>query len=64
MIADGLTKGAMDRDALPTLMDGVQKLQHAYEQWKSKQLIQLRDRFADTTSARPPGEFLSLFSRG
>ena len=57
MISDGLTKGAVDRDALHALMDGVQKIQHAYEQWKSKQLIQLRDHFADDARARLPGNF-------
>ena len=43
MVADGLTKGAVDRNTLHALMDGVQTLQHEYEQWKSKQLMRLVD---------------------
>ena len=43
MIADGLTKAAVDRGALHALMDGVQVLQHTFEQWKSKQLMRLAE---------------------
>ena len=43
MTADGLTKGAVDRNTLHTLMDGVQTLQHEFEQWRSKQLMRLAE---------------------
>ena len=43
MTADGLTKGAVDRSTLHALMDGVQVLQHEFEQWKSKQSMRLAD---------------------
>ena len=36
MGADGLTKGAVSREALHELMDGCMRLRHAYEQWQSK----------------------------
>ena len=49
MAADGMTKGSVDRIVLHVLMDGKQPLQHAYEQWKSKQCMKLAD---DTTSSK------------
>jgi hypothetical protein len=36
MIADGLTKGSIDRDMLHQLMDGCQKYLHEHKQWTSK----------------------------
>ena len=35
MTADGLTKGAVDRNTLHALMDGVQTLQHGFGKWRS-----------------------------
>ena len=55
MIADGLTKGAVDRNALHTLMDEVQKIEHAYEQWKSKQLMRLSEDPSAEALAQCPG---------
>ena len=43
MAADGLAKGSVDRDVLHSLMDGQQIIKHEYEQWKSKQRMQLAD---------------------
>ena len=36
MLADGLTKGSVDRSALHTVMAGTMKLNHPYEVWSSK----------------------------
>ena len=35
MLADGLTKGAVDRQMIHTAMDGHWALQHAPRQWQS-----------------------------
>ena len=36
MIADGMTKGAVEREALQTAMDGIIKMSHEYELWQSQ----------------------------
>jgi len=36
MYADGMTKGAVDRDALHEIMDGHMHLRHEYKIWTSK----------------------------
>ena len=36
MIADGMTKGAVDREALHAAMDGIIRMSHAHELWQSQ----------------------------
>ena len=36
MIADGMTKGAVERDALQSAMEGIIVMAHAHELWQSK----------------------------
>ena len=38
MTADGLTKGAVSRDLLHTLMDGTMSFIYGYEQWSTPRL--------------------------
>ena len=36
MLADGMTKGAVERDALHAAMEGIIEMKHKYELWQSK----------------------------
>ena len=36
MLADGMTKGAVERDALQSAMEGIIDMKHKYELWQSK----------------------------
>ena len=36
MIADGMTKGAVEREALQTAMEGIIVMSHEHELWQSK----------------------------
>ena len=39
MLADGLTKGAIERDALHLAMNGLVEVKHEFKFWRAKHLL-------------------------
>ena len=56
MVSDGLTKGAVDRELLHKLMNGIFSLSHEYEQWHCKKRLDFSSSSTKPEQAEAEGE--------